>query len=122
MTLRLRAPMELENLLPYDFRFTIYDKDSQKKWRSFLRRGGLMPIHSVHLEQFVLLNIEIQDTSKQPILHIDPHAEPCPDYKPSEFAIINTDDSPDFSVESILRVADQQDRKLDLGINYVYVT
>lgn len=41
-------------------------------------------------------------------------------YKPSEFAIINTDDSPDFSIESTLRLADQQGRKLDLGINYVY--
>lgn len=61
MTLRLRAPIELENLLPYDIKYTIYDKDSQKKWRSYLRRGGLMPIHCVHLDQFVLFNAEIEE-------------------------------------------------------------
>ncbi|KAG8880371.1 hypothetical protein FRB97_000908 [Tulasnella sp. 331] len=103
ITVRLRPPIEFENLLPYDVRYTIYDRDSRKKWTSYLRRGGLMPIHCVHLDQFVLFNVEIQEIG----------------YKPSEFAIINNGDSPDFNIESILRVADQQDRKLDLGINYV---
>ncbi|KAG8981485.1 hypothetical protein FRB94_008774 [Tulasnella sp. JGI-2019a] len=103
MTVRLRPPIEFENLLPYDVRYTIYDRDSRKKWTSYLRRGGLMPIHCVHLDQFVLLNVEIQETG----------------YKPSEFAIINNGDSPDFNIESTIRVADRQDRKLDLGINYV---
>lgn len=62
MTVRLRPPMEFENLLPYDVRYTIYDRETRRKWTSYLRRGGLMPIHCVHLDQFVLFNVEVQET------------------------------------------------------------
>ncbi|KAG8963047.1 hypothetical protein FRC03_003482 [Tulasnella sp. 419] len=102
ITLRLHAPIELENLLPYDIRYCFYDKDHEKHWRSFLRKGGLMPIHCVHLDQFVLFNLEIQDSV----------------FKPSEFAIVNTDDSSDFSIEHTITLTDQENRKLNLGINY----
>ncbi|KIO33566.1 hypothetical protein M407DRAFT_3889 [Tulasnella calospora MUT 4182] len=79
MTVRLRAPIELENLLPFDIKYRIYDTTSRRTWTSYLRRGGLMPIHCVHLDH---------------------------------------DGSPDIPVESILRVEDKQERKLDLRINY----
>lgn len=120
MTIRLRAPIELENLLPYDIRYTFYDRETHKKWSSFLRKGGLMPVHAVHLDQFVLFNAEIQDASEfvRALLLISSNAT-WPDYKVSEFSIVNTDDSPDFSIESTLRVSDLQDKKLDLGINYL---
>lgn len=62
MSLRLRAPIELENLLPYDVQYRIYDKNTDQQWRSYLRHGGIMPVHSVELAHLVLLNIMIQDT------------------------------------------------------------
>ena len=62
--LQLRAPIELENLLPYNLQYRIYDKDTDQNWRSYLRKGGIMPVHSVELGHLVLLNIEVQDTGK----------------------------------------------------------
>lgn len=44
-----------------------------------------------------------------------------PDLKPSDFAIINTDNPDDFAVEDVLLLPDSQDRKLKLRVNYVCV-
>jgi vacuolar protein sorting-associated protein 13A/C len=63
MDLILMAPIQLENLLPYNLQYRIYDKETDQNWRSYLRAGGIMPIHSVELSHLVLLNIEINDTS-----------------------------------------------------------
>jgi vacuolar protein sorting-associated protein 13A/C len=101
--LKLRAPIELENLLPYDIQYRIYDKDADQNWKSYLRKGGVMPVHSVELGHLILLNAEVQDTI----------------FKPSDFAIINTDRNSDFEVESRLSLRDQSNRKLDLRLNYV---
>jgi vacuolar protein sorting-associated protein 13A/C len=62
MDLDLMAPIQLENLLPYNLQYRIYDKDTDQNWRSYLRAGGIMPIHSVELTHLVLLNVEINDT------------------------------------------------------------
>ncbi|KAJ7786305.1 vacuolar protein sorting-associated protein 13 [Mycena metata] len=80
INLKLRAPVELENLLPYNLEYRIYDKDTDQNWRSYLRKGGVMPVHSVELTHLVLLNVEVQDTV----------------FKPSDFAIINTNQHSDF--------------------------
>ncbi|KAI0068196.1 hypothetical protein BV25DRAFT_1793389 [Artomyces pyxidatus] len=101
--LKLRAPIELENLLPYNLQYRIYDKDTDQNWRSYLRKGGVMPIHSVELGHLVLLNVEVQDTV----------------FKPSDFGIISTDGQSDFDVESKLSLQDPNGRKLDLRLNYV---
>ncbi|KAF5370222.1 hypothetical protein D9615_010080 [Tricholomella constricta] len=103
INLKLRAPLELENLLPYNLEYRIYDKDTDQNWRSYLRKGGVMPVHSVELSHFVLLNIDVQDTV----------------FKPSEFAIINTDGHSDFDIENRLTLQDQHNRKMDLRLNYV---
>ncbi|OSX67568.1 hypothetical protein POSPLADRAFT_1064162 [Postia placenta MAD-698-R-SB12] len=103
INLKLRAPIELENLLPYNLEYRIYDKDTDQNWRSYLRKGGVMPVHSVELGHLILLNVCVQDTP----------------FKQSEFAIINTDGSSDFDVESRLILRDNTDRKLDLRLNYV---
>jgi vacuolar protein sorting-associated protein 13A/C len=62
--LKLRAPIELENLLPYNIQYRIYDKNADQNWKSYLRKGGVMPVHSVELGHLVLLNVEVQDTSE----------------------------------------------------------
>ncbi|KIK70982.1 hypothetical protein GYMLUDRAFT_33082 [Collybiopsis luxurians FD-317 M1] len=103
INLKLRAPIELENLLPYNIQYRVYDKNTDQNWRSYLRKGGIMPVHSVELAHLVLLNIEVQDTI----------------FKPSDFAIINTDGHGDFDIENRLVLLDQNDRKLNLKLNYV---
>lgn len=103
INLKLRAPIELENLLPYNLEYRIYDKDTDQNWRSYLRQGGVMPVHSVELAHLVLLNVEVQDTV----------------FKPSDFAIINTNQHSDFDIEKRLSLRDSNDRKLDLKLNYV---
>ena len=62
--LKLRAPLEIENLLPYNVQYRVYDKDTDQNWKSYLRKGGVMPVHSIELGHLVLLNVEIQDTGK----------------------------------------------------------
>jgi vacuolar protein sorting-associated protein 13A/C len=62
LTLRLRAPVEIENLLPYDVRFRVYDKNREHNWSSFLRRGGTSPLHMAELSHLLLLSVEIQDS------------------------------------------------------------
>ena len=64
INLRLRAPIELENLLPYNIEYRIYDKDTDQNWKSYLRKGGVMPVHSVELAHMILLNITVQDTGE----------------------------------------------------------
>lgn len=41
-------------------------------------------------------------------------------FKPSDFAIINTDGSADFDIENKLTLRDDKERKMDLKLNYVY--
>jgi len=65
INLKLRAPLELENLLPYNLQYRVYDKDTDQNWKSYLRQGGIMPVHSVELAHLVLLNVELQDTGRR---------------------------------------------------------
>jgi len=44
------------------------------------------------------------------------------DLKPSEFAIINTDNPDDFNIEDTLVLTDKQGLKLNLKIHYVFVS
>ncbi|KZO93498.1 vacuolar protein sorting-associated protein 13 [Calocera viscosa TUFC12733] len=101
MTLTLRAPVELENLLPFDLKYRVFDKNTSQNWSSFLRHGGISPVHVVELSHLLLLSIDIQDAG----------------VRPSEFAIINTD-SEDFTIEKILPVTDQQNSRRDIYIHY----
>ncbi|KAJ1311504.1 hypothetical protein OPQ81_009991 [Rhizoctonia solani] len=103
MSLRIRAPVELENLLPYDIKYRVYDKNASLNWVSYLRRGGVMPVHSVELTHLLLLNIDAQDSG----------------FGESTFAIINADADADFDIEKTLTLADKEGRKLDVRLNYV---
>lgn len=103
INLDLMAPIQLENLLPYNLQYRIYDKDTDQNWRSYLRAGGVMPIHSVELSHLVLLNVEINDTT----------------FKASDFSIINTDGNSDFDIENRLTLEDARGRKLNLKLSYI---
>ncbi|TVY71541.1 Vacuolar protein sorting-associated protein, partial [Lachnellula suecica] len=102
MRIRLSAPVELENLLPYDFKYRIYDKNTKKDWTNFLRKGGLSPVHVVELSHLLLMSIDMQDTV----------------FKASEFAIINSNNQEDFRKESMLVCKDSEGLALNLRLHY----
>lgn len=102
MKLKLSAPVTLENLLPYDFKYRIYDKNTKKDWSNFLRKGGVSPVHVTELSRLLLLSVDMQDTV----------------FKPSEFAIINSGNSEDFKKEHTLKCQDDQGLQLNLKLHY----
>ncbi|KAI9846000.1 MAG: hypothetical protein M1837_004406 [Sclerophora amabilis] len=102
MRLRLSAPLELHNLLPYDFKYRIYDKNTKKDWTNFLRKGGLSPVHVVELSHLLLMSVDMQDTV----------------FNQSEFAIINSKEQDDFRREKSLVAKDDQGLALNLKLHY----
>ncbi|KAH0564849.1 hypothetical protein GP486_001757 [Trichoglossum hirsutum] len=102
MRIRLSAPLELHNLLPYDFKYRVYDKNTKKDWTNFLRRGGLSPVHVVELSHLLLMSIHMQDTV----------------FKQSEFAIINSSNHEDFRRETNMVVRDEEGLTLNLKLHY----
>ena len=101
MTLTLRAPVELENLLPYDIKFRIHDKNTGLSSSNFLVKGGASPIHTVELSHLLLLSVAPEDTN----------------LKQSDYAIINTDD-PELPIENHFHLADVRGLKLMLKLHY----
>ncbi|KAI9741223.1 MAG: hypothetical protein M1834_002939 [Cirrosporium novae-zelandiae] len=105
MQIRISAPIELQNLLPYNFKYRIYDRNTKKDWTNFLRKGGISPVHVVELSHLLLLSIDMQDTV----------------FKPSDFAIINSSAHEDFRRENELSVKDQSGIELKLKLHYFNV-
>jgi len=106
MRIRLSAPIEVQNLLPFDFKYRIYDKNTKKDWTNFLRKGGVSPVHTVELSHLLLMSIDMQDTP----------------FKASEFAIINAaSNENDFRRERTLTVKDNNNLELRLKIHYFNV-
>lgn len=102
MRIRLSAPVEIQNLLPFDFKYRIYDKNTKKDWTNFLRKGGVSPVHVVELSHLLLLSVDMQDTP----------------FKQSEFGIINSSERDDFRREQTLVVKDENDLSLRLKLHY----
>ncbi|KAL6717664.1 Vacuolar protein sorting-associated protein 13 [Lecanora helva] len=105
MKIKLHAPIELQNLLPYDFKYRIYDKNTRKDWTNFLRKGGVSPVHVVELSHLLLLSVDMQDTV----------------FKQSEFAVVNSNAQGDFRRENTLVVKDSQGMQLHLRLHYLNV-
>ncbi|KAI8944058.1 hypothetical protein F4801DRAFT_267969 [Xylaria longipes] len=102
MKLKLSPPIVLENLLPYDFKYRIYDKNTKRDWTNFLRKGGVSPVHVVELSHLLLLSVDMQDTA----------------FKASEFAIINPGHQEDFRKEHRLVCKDDEGLPLHLKLHY----
>jgi vacuolar protein sorting-associated protein 13A/C len=103
MRLRLQAPVEVHNLLPYDFKYRIYDSNTKKDWTNFLRKGGISPVHVVELSHLLLISVEMQDGP----------------FKPSKFGIINSTDRESFRREKTLEVKDNNDTTLHLNMHFL---
>ncbi|OTB04915.1 hypothetical protein M426DRAFT_11269 [Hypoxylon sp. CI-4A] len=102
MRLKLSPPVVLENLLPYDFKYRIYDKNTERYWTNFLRKGGVSPVHVVELSHLLLLSVDMQDTV----------------FKPSEFAIVNSGSQEDFRKEHKVICKDGEGLPLHLRLHY----
>jgi vacuolar protein sorting-associated protein 13A/C len=102
MKIRLSAPIEIQNLLPYDFKYRVYDKNTKKDWTNFLRKGGLSPVHVVELSHLLLMSINMQDTV----------------FKQSEFAIINATRQDDFQREDTIVSKDSEGLTLNLKLHF----
>ena len=100
MRIRLASPVELQNLLPYDFKYRIYDRNTKKEWTNFLRKGGITPVHVVEISHTLLLSIEMQDTK----------------FKQSDFSVISSgrEDYRDKSLPTM----DSQGVPLSLRLHY----
>ncbi|KIX05154.1 uncharacterized protein Z518_06026 [Rhinocladiella mackenziei CBS 650.93] len=103
MRIRISAPVEVQNLLPYDFKYRIYDKNTKKDWTNFLRKGGVSPVHVVELSHLLLLSVDIEDTP----------------FKQSDFAIINTQE--EFRREKQLQLKDGYNAQLRLKLHYTNI-
>lgn len=64
MKLRIRAPVEIENLLPYNIRYRVYDKHLGTNTTNFLIKGGISPIHTVNLSHLLMLSVLVQDSGE----------------------------------------------------------
>jgi vacuolar protein sorting-associated protein 13A/C len=102
MRVRVSAPIEIQNLLPYDFKYRIYDKSMKKDWTNFLRKGGVSPVHVVELSHLLLLSVDLQDSV----------------FKQSDFAIINSNTQEDFRREDNLLLKDHRGDDLRLRLHY----
>lgn len=105
MRVQISAPVEVQNLLPYDFKYRIYDKNTKKDWTNFLRKGGVSPVHVVELSHLLLLSVDIEDAP----------------FKQSDFAIINSNTQEDFRREKNLSLKDEYGAQLRLKLHYTNI-
>ena len=103
MRIRLSAPIELQNLLPYDFKYSIYDEKTRKQFTNFLRKGGISPVHVVELSHSLSMSVDMQDTS----------------YKRSDFATVNAQADDSHRRANTLPVKDSQGNQLNLKLHYL---
>lgn len=105
MRIKLHAPVEVQNLLPFDFKYRIFDHNTKKDWTNFLRKGGVSPVHVVELTHLLMLSVDMQDTP----------------FKASEFTVINSSDRENFRRERTLVVKDENDLNLRLKLHYLKI-
>ncbi|KAF9431274.1 hypothetical protein BGZ94_003589 [Podila epigama] len=105
MTIRLSAPVEIENLLPYNMQYTVMEKASPKHsgpvLTSYLRKGGISPLHTVDVRNLMLLSVVLENTS----------------FAASEYSIVSSHDPDELPVENTLTLVDPDGLKLVLGIH-----
>lgn len=102
MSLVISAPLEVENLLPFDINFRLYDKSSRKDWSGNIKKGVKTYVHLVSLSSLLLLSVEPVDCG----------------FAKSEFAIINIDSKSEFKREDTMTLRNDDGQVLKLKIHY----
>lgn len=62
MKVRLSAPLEIENLLPFDLTYHVLDKVSGQDFSSELEQSGRSPLHIINPDHLLLLAIDVHDS------------------------------------------------------------
>lgn len=128
MAIRLSAPVEIENLLPYDFNFRIIDKTAGQDYNSFLRKGGSIPLHVVENKHLLLFNVHMPNTgiykewNRMHLIMINvcfSLGRGTSAYKASDFAIISTRGADDLDIDDTIQLTDKNGNGLTLKINTV---
>lgn len=105
LTLVLSAPVEIENLLPFDFTYRIYDKRTKSDWSGLVARGVKSYVHIVSLDNLLMLLVEPQEGG----------------FGKSEFAIINTPVKSEFNREHTIALRQKvTGQHLKLRIHYLH--
>lgn len=107
MQIVISPPLEIENLLPYDISYRVYDRNLRRDWKNVLSKGCVSAIHVVNLEHFLLLSIQPDSGG----------------FAKSDFAIINSKQTNDFDRERTLNIKNQNDdQSLNIGLHYTPTT
>ncbi|KTW25717.1 hypothetical protein T552_03329 [Pneumocystis carinii B80] len=102
MTIKISPPIIIQNLLPYDLNYKIFDKNTKSTWQNFLKKKESSYIHTADLSHILLMGIHIQNTV----------------YKPSSFFVINTPNPDKIRRETKIIVEDKDNLKLHLCLYY----
>lgn len=102
MTLVISAPLEIENLMPFDFNFRLYDKSSKKDWSGTVKKGQSTFVHVVTLEALLLMSVEPLNCG----------------FEKSEFAIINSTKRSEFKRETLINTRSNAGRNVQLKMYY----
>lgn len=90
MKIVISAPIILENLLPYDLLYSLWDKDKKRDESQLLRTGDVVPMHSVSLDSFLIISVRPTsdefEWSKETIINCPNGSEMRPEYR----ALIST--------------------------------
>lgn len=60
-TITFSPTLEIENLLPFDFSFRIYDHDAKYDFSGTLQAGQMNPLHGIDTKHVIGLSLEIPD-------------------------------------------------------------
>lgn len=102
MNLVISAPVEIENLLPFDFDYRLYDKSARKDWSGTIQKGVKNYVHVVSLQSLLLFSVEPKDCG----------------FEKSEFAIINAISKSEFKRESAMTLRHKDGQILRIRIHY----
>lgn len=98
----ISAPLQIENLLPYNMKYQIYDKNIKRSWSVDLVKGNSSNVHFIDTTHLLLLSVEPLDCG----------------FKKSEFSIINTANDSVFPIDSKLNLVHADNQKMSLNIEY----
>jgi vacuolar protein sorting-associated protein 13A/C len=103
MRIKLHAPVEVQNLLPFDFKYKVFDEKTGEKWTNFLRKGGVSPVHTVELSHTLMIDLDMQTQQ----------------YNKSDYAIINSLDRESFKRDKTIIMKDKNGLPLRLKLHYL---
>lgn len=102
MKLVISAPVEIENLLPFDLNYRLYDKNLKKDWNGSIEKGVKSFVHVVSLTNLLLISVEPKGCG----------------YSKSEFAIVNVTKKSEFQKETTINLRHSDGQQLKLKIHY----